>query len=106
MEILKTGSDALFILLGAIMVLAMHAGFAFPIWEPDLGGCDGPVAELPVWIAELGDLTGRVQRIHSTTSHPSPARTQTSRTTGIHRWRSLNADERNPGLPNPHRAGG
>jgi Amt family ammonium transporter len=28
-EILKTGSDALFILLGAIMVLAMHAGFAF-----------------------------------------------------------------------------
>ena len=29
METLKTGSDALFILLGAIMVLAMHAGFAF-----------------------------------------------------------------------------
>ncbi|MBU3609703.1 ammonium transporter [Polynucleobacter wuianus] len=29
MEILKSGSDALFILLGAIMVLAMHAGFAF-----------------------------------------------------------------------------
>ncbi len=29
MEILKTGSDVLFILLGAIMVLAMHAGFAF-----------------------------------------------------------------------------
>ncbi len=29
MENLKTGSDALFILLGAIMVLAMHAGFAF-----------------------------------------------------------------------------
>ncbi len=29
MEELKTGSDALFILLGAIMVLAMHAGFAF-----------------------------------------------------------------------------
>jgi len=29
MDILKTGSDALFILLGAIMVLAMHAGFAF-----------------------------------------------------------------------------
>ncbi len=28
-ENLKTGSDALFILLGAIMVLAMHAGFAF-----------------------------------------------------------------------------
>jgi ammonium transporter, Amt family len=28
-EILKSGSDALFILLGAIMVLAMHAGFAF-----------------------------------------------------------------------------
>ena len=28
-ETLKTGSDALFILLGAIMVLAMHAGFAF-----------------------------------------------------------------------------
>src|SRR3989304_536369 len=26
---LKTGSEALFILLGAIMVLAMHAGFAF-----------------------------------------------------------------------------
>ena len=26
---LKTGSDALFILLGAVMVLAMHAGFAF-----------------------------------------------------------------------------
>ena len=26
---LKEGSDALFILLGAIMVLAMHAGFAF-----------------------------------------------------------------------------
>ena len=29
MENLKTGSDALFILLGAIMVLAMHSGFAF-----------------------------------------------------------------------------
>ena len=29
MEELKSGSDALFILLGAIMVLAMHAGFAF-----------------------------------------------------------------------------
>jgi Amt family ammonium transporter len=29
METLKQGADALFILLGAIMVLAMHAGFAF-----------------------------------------------------------------------------
>jgi Amt family ammonium transporter len=29
MEDLKSGSDVLFILLGAIMVLAMHAGFAF-----------------------------------------------------------------------------
>ena len=29
MEAFKTSSDALFILLGAIMVLAMHAGFAF-----------------------------------------------------------------------------
>ena len=29
MESLKQGADALFILLGAIMVLAMHAGFAF-----------------------------------------------------------------------------
>ncbi len=29
MESLKVGNDALFILLGAIMVLAMHAGFAF-----------------------------------------------------------------------------
>jgi len=29
MDTLKTGSDTLFILLGAIMVLAMHAGFAF-----------------------------------------------------------------------------
>ncbi|MCM5679126.1 ammonium transporter [Schlegelella sp. S2-27] len=29
MESFKQGSDALFILLGAIMVLAMHAGFAF-----------------------------------------------------------------------------
>jgi Amt family ammonium transporter len=29
MEILKSDTDALFILLGAIMVLAMHAGFAF-----------------------------------------------------------------------------
>ena len=29
MEQLKPGTDALFILLGAIMVLAMHAGFAF-----------------------------------------------------------------------------
>jgi Amt family ammonium transporter len=29
MESLKSGSDALFILLGAVMVLAMHAGFAF-----------------------------------------------------------------------------
>jgi Amt family ammonium transporter len=29
MENLKTGSDVLFILLGAIMVLAMHSGFAF-----------------------------------------------------------------------------
>ena len=25
----KTGADALFILLGGIMILAMHAGFAF-----------------------------------------------------------------------------
>lgn len=29
MEDLKISNDALFILLGAIMVLAMHAGFAF-----------------------------------------------------------------------------
>ena len=29
METLKAGTDTLFILLGAIMVLAMHAGFAF-----------------------------------------------------------------------------
>ena len=29
MENLKNGSDVLFILLGAVMVLAMHAGFAF-----------------------------------------------------------------------------
>jgi len=29
MEALRTGNDVLFILLGAIMVLAMHAGFAF-----------------------------------------------------------------------------
>jgi Amt family ammonium transporter len=29
MDNLKTGTDAMFILLGAIMVLAMHAGFAF-----------------------------------------------------------------------------
>lgn len=29
MEALKSGSDVLFILLGAIMVLAMHSGFAF-----------------------------------------------------------------------------
>jgi Amt family ammonium transporter len=29
MEALKQGADALFILLGAVMVLAMHAGFAF-----------------------------------------------------------------------------
>ena len=29
MDALKQGADALFILLGAIMVLAMHAGFAF-----------------------------------------------------------------------------
>ena len=29
MEALKTGSDVLFILLGGIMVLAMHSGFAF-----------------------------------------------------------------------------
>ncbi|HET9041846.1 MAG TPA: ammonium transporter, partial [Burkholderiales bacterium] len=29
METLKSGADALFILIGAIMVLAMHSGFAF-----------------------------------------------------------------------------
>jgi len=29
MDALKQGADTLFILLGAIMVLAMHAGFAF-----------------------------------------------------------------------------
>ena len=29
MEQVKQGSDVLFILLGAIMVLAMHGGFAF-----------------------------------------------------------------------------
>ena len=29
MEVLKTSSDTLFIMLGAVMVLAMHAGFAF-----------------------------------------------------------------------------
>ncbi|MDQ5902440.1 MAG: ammonium transporter, Amt family, partial [Pseudomonadota bacterium] len=29
MEALKSANDVLFILLGAIMVLAMHAGFAF-----------------------------------------------------------------------------
>jgi Amt family ammonium transporter len=29
MEALQSASDVLFVLLGAIMVLAMHAGFAF-----------------------------------------------------------------------------
>ena len=29
MEMLKSGSDVLFVLMGAVMVLAMHAGFAF-----------------------------------------------------------------------------
>ena len=29
METIKQGTDTLFILLGAIMVLAMHSGFAF-----------------------------------------------------------------------------
>ncbi|MEQ1813393.1 MAG: ammonium transporter, partial [Candidatus Nitrotoga sp.] len=29
MESLKVSNDVLFVLLGAIMVLAMHAGFAF-----------------------------------------------------------------------------
>ena len=29
MDALKSGSDTLFVLLGAIMVLAMHSGFAF-----------------------------------------------------------------------------
>ncbi len=29
MEALKSGSDVLFVLMGAVMVLAMHAGFAF-----------------------------------------------------------------------------
>ena len=29
MEMLKTSNDVLFVLLGAIMILAMHAGFAF-----------------------------------------------------------------------------
>jgi Amt family ammonium transporter len=29
MDVLKNGANALFILLGAIMILAMHAGFAF-----------------------------------------------------------------------------
>src|SRR5215211_7421565 len=29
MEALKQGSDVLFILLGAVLVLAMHSGFAF-----------------------------------------------------------------------------
>src|SRR4051812_11277998 len=29
MESLKTGTDTLFLLLGAILVLAMHSGFAF-----------------------------------------------------------------------------
>ena len=29
MDAMKSGADVLFILLGAIMVLAMHAGFAF-----------------------------------------------------------------------------
>ena len=29
MEALKQGADTLFILLGAVIVLVMHAGFAF-----------------------------------------------------------------------------
>ena len=29
MENLQAGTDVLFILIGAVMVLAMHAGFAF-----------------------------------------------------------------------------
>ena len=29
MEAVKSGADVLFIMLGAILVLAMHAGFAF-----------------------------------------------------------------------------
>ena len=29
MDVLKNGTDVFFILMGAVMVLAMHAGFAF-----------------------------------------------------------------------------
>ena len=33
MDAMKSGADVLFILLGAIMVLAMHAGFALVGWR-------------------------------------------------------------------------
>lgn len=44
MDSLKQGTDTLFILLGAIMVLAMHAGFAF---------------------LELGTVRATIERMHA-----------------------------------------
>jgi hypothetical protein len=67
-----------------------------------------PGLELPSSV--LGGLNRYVTHLfdHIASTHPSPARSRhTHRGPAFTRWRSLNrADERNPGLPIPHRAGG
>ena len=93
----------------------MH-GFAFGNHNQTLGARRGTVRSRRAsrsGIAELGPRRPkpvrnafiRPHRIGRTT-HPSPARSPTHRGPAFTRWRSLNADERNPGLPIPHRAGG
>ena len=58
----------------------------------------------PVWITELGDLTGTYAFIRPW--HPSVQHVHTHRGPAFTRRRSLKADERNPGLLITHRAEG
>ena len=49
MEELKQGADTLFVLIGAVMVLAMHAGFDLPPFAM-------PIKRMKSWVARLNDF--------------------------------------------------
>jgi hypothetical protein len=103
---------------GAVHVCVRYAWFCFWEPQPDIGARRGtvrsrraPRSGLPS--CELDPRTGLNRYVtHSfdpIASLVCPARSHvhTHRGPAFTRWRSLNrADERNPGLPIPHRAGG
>jgi hypothetical protein len=99
----------------AVHVCVRYAWFCFWEPQPDIGARRGTVRSRRAprsGIAAssvLGGLNRYVTHLfdHIASTHPSPARSRhTHRGPAFTRWRSLKADERNPGLPIPHRAGG